>query len=152
MSSFKSDLSPLENNFSEGLYLYGVECNPSLEAKDIPFGWTKWDVPSRNYVKVVVDDLKNYLNIFRSHVYFLLPYNGLALSGAAFDYHDNKENKDYIYFPVEKSKREIINKFEKNKIAYCGIHCTYCFFTSCDSCRGKHNECSLAFSEPDHIC
>jgi hypothetical protein len=152
MSSFKEDLSPWENNFSEGLYLYGVECDPSIKKEDIPVGWVKWDVPSRDYVRAKVDDLKNYLNIFRSHVYFLLAYNGLTLSGAAFDFHDNKENADYIYFPVEKTKREIVNKLEKNKIAYCGIHCTYCFFTSCDSCRGTHNECSLAYSEPDHIC
>ena len=42
MSDLSRSFQPWEDNFTEGLYLAGVECNDDAEA---PTGWTKWTVP-----------------------------------------------------------------------------------------------------------
>lgn len=45
MSDRTHSYLPWEDNFSEGLYLAGIECEDEAEA---PLGWTKWTIPSSN--------------------------------------------------------------------------------------------------------
>lgn len=152
MSSFNNFLAPWDNNFSEGMYLFGVEAKENIAYKNVPKGWTIWLVPKNKYARIKIEDFNKYKELFNSMVYFTIPYNGYELSGAAFDYHENKTNSDYIYFPIKKTDKKIDGKFDKDLISYCGIHCGFCFFSSCKSCRGEHNNCCLAFSSPDKIC
>lgn len=49
MSDVSQSFKPWEDDFSKGLYLAGVECVDNAEA---PAGWTKWIIPSYEYIVV----------------------------------------------------------------------------------------------------
>lgn len=148
MSDFSHSLAPWENNFSEGLYLYGLQC--PIDAK-APKGWIKWNIPARDYFEKEVT-MDTYQKTFFAMVQYYIPVEGYKLAGAAFDFNDPKTGKLYIYFPIEKDpliphEEELIAK-----IAPCGLHCGYCFFKECDGCLSCNNKCSYGYYQEDKIC
>lgn len=148
MSDFSRSLAPWENNFSEGLYLCGLQCPTEAET---PMGWVKWNIPPRDYfVREVTID--TYKKVFFDMVQYFIPVEGFKLDGAAFDFNDPKNGKLYIYFPIKKDpivahKEELIVK-----ISPCGLHCGYCFFKECDGCLSCNNKCSYGYFQEDKIC
>lgn len=91
MTDFSRSFQPWENNFSEGLYLAGAECIDSAEP---PQGWTKWIIPSFEYLKVENADF--------SAVLAYMAQNRLPLAGAVHDFTDPASGKNYMLFPIRK--------------------------------------------------
>lgn len=91
MSDFSHSFHPWENGFREGLYLAGVECVDDAEA---PEGWTKWIIPSYEYIVVEHQDgaFENTIRQMREM--------GISLIGAVHDYIDPATGKGYMYFPI----------------------------------------------------
>lgn len=91
MSDFSRTFQPWENNFSEGLYLAGAECNSGSNPPD---GWTKWIVPSFEYLKVEDANFPAVLKYMKE--------NDLPLAGAVHDFTDPATGKGYMFFPIQK--------------------------------------------------
>ena len=91
MSDFPHSFKPWEN-FTNGLYLAGVECEDNAEA---PEGWTKWIVPSYEYIRVERVSKDTFLRGLQ-----YLQDNSFELVGAVHDYTDPKTGKTYMLFPV----------------------------------------------------
>lgn len=53
MSDMSRSFNPWENGFTKGLYLAGAEVEDNAEAPD---GWTKWTIPSYEYLYVRVEN------------------------------------------------------------------------------------------------
>jgi len=145
MSDLNHQLLPWEDHFSTGLYLASVEVQANAVA---PEGWTKWDIPEREYMVIEIEDGK-YMEAFHSGIYFHLYHRRFRLSGAVCDYTDIGTGKNYLYSPVEKTPAEIDPANTTDQIACCGIHCHYCFFSGCGctGCMNQPNECSFG-----HYC
>ena len=92
MSDFTHSFKPWEDNFSKGLYLAGVECDDTAEA---PEGWTKWVVPSYEYIYAECEDGNTF-----AHVIKYMNQNDLALVGAVHDFTCPKTGKNYMFFPI----------------------------------------------------
>ena len=98
MSDFSRAFLPWTNNYSEGLYMVGVEVNADSVA---PRGWTKWKIPGFKYLTVKVND--NYQDVFTNVITEYMPENKVRLIGAVQEYYCPKENMQlYLYFPYEK--------------------------------------------------
>lgn len=93
MSDFSRSFLPWED-FRNGLYLAGVECEADAEA---PAGWTKWVVPGYEYIRVERDAD----DIFPRAIQYLKEHN-IPLVGAVHDFTDPRTGKSYMYFPVKK--------------------------------------------------
>ncbi len=93
MSDFSRSFNPWEN-FSEGLYLAGVECVNGAEAPD---GWVKWTVPGYEYIRA--ENVGG--NVF-SEVLEYLECENLTLAGAVHDFTCPTDRKSYMLFPVKK--------------------------------------------------
>ena len=93
MSDFSRSFNPWED-FNKGLYLAGAECLDDAEA---PEGWTKWVIPSYEYLRVENDDS----SIFTDTLNYMKA-NGYSLAGAVHDFSDPKTGKNYMYFPIRK--------------------------------------------------
>lgn len=145
MSNFDEFLAPWEN-LNKGLYLAGVIVPSEF---DVPEGYTKWDVPAHSYICCLVDEGK-YMDYLNHIYYYYLDYNRYDLVGAIFDY--NLDGKDYLLFPVEKRPLFIHKDDKTSQIAYCGNHCSYCFFPKCGGCKSDNNFCSFADIFPDKKC
>lgn len=93
MSDFSRSFLPWEQ-FRDGLYLAGVECETGTEA---PAGWTKWVVPGFEYVRVEceADDT------FPRAIKYLEEHN-IPLVGAVHDFTCPQTGKSYMYFPVKR--------------------------------------------------
>ncbi len=91
MSDLSHAFKPWEDGFSKGLYLAGVECVDNAEAPD---GWTKWIIPSYEYIVV-----ENYNGAFEDTI-GQMNEEGIALVGAVHDYTDPATGKGYLYFPI----------------------------------------------------
>ena len=93
MSDFSRSFLPWEE-FRDGLYLAGVECETGTEA---PAGWTKWVVPGFEYVRVEceADDT------FPRAIKYLEEHN-IPLVGAVHDFTCPQTGKSYMYFPVKR--------------------------------------------------
>ena len=91
MSDFSRSFMPWENNFSQGLYLAGVECVDGTEA---PAGWSKWTIPGYDYLCVECDNENTF-----SEVLEYMQTNGFALVGAVHDFTCPISGKNYMYFP-----------------------------------------------------
>lgn len=93
MSDFSRSFLPWED-FRDGLYLAGVECETGAEA---PAGWTKWVVPGFAYVRVEceADDT------FPRAIKYLEEHN-IPLVGAVHDFTCPQTGKSYMYFPVKR--------------------------------------------------
>ena len=94
MSDLSRSFKPWQNNFSEGLYLAGLECVDGAEAPD---GWTKWEVPAFEYLVVESSGLDAFPEMIS-----YLNQNNISLAGAVHDNTDVKSKKNYMYFPVKK--------------------------------------------------
>ena len=94
MSDLSRSFKPWQNNFSEGLYLAGMECADGAEAPD---GWTKWVVPAFEYLVVENSGLDTF-----SEMIAYLNQNNLTLVGAAHDFTNPQTGKNYIFFPMRK--------------------------------------------------
>lgn len=94
MSDFTHSFKPWEENFSKGLYLAGVECVDNAEA---PEGWTKWIIPSYEYLCVECDNK----NVFSEMIEYL-NMNNIMLVGAVHDFTCPETGKNYIFFPIKK--------------------------------------------------
>ena len=91
MSDLSHSLKPWEDGFRKGLYLAGVECVDHAEAPD---GWTKWTIPSYEYIVV-----ENRDGMFEDTLREMKE-EGLFLAGAVHDYTDPTTGKNYMYFPI----------------------------------------------------
>lgn len=91
MSDFTLSFKPWENDFTQGLYLAGVECIDDAVA---PIGWTKWIIPGYEYVVVENND-----STFKETL-FQIENEGLSLVGAVHDFTDPVTGKNYMYFPI----------------------------------------------------
>ncbi len=93
MSDFSRSFKPWEN-FSEGLYLAGAECEDDAEA---PEGWTKWTIPAYEYLRVECENENTFADMIR-----YLDENGFTLAGAVHDLTCPRTGKSYMFFPIKK--------------------------------------------------
>lgn len=94
MTDFSRSFNPWEKNFSEGLYLAGVECPSDASA---PAGWARWTVPGYEYIRAEVEGESTF-----SDVLAYMEANNMALVGAVQDFSCPKTGKNYMLFPVGK--------------------------------------------------
>ena len=67
-----------------------MECIDNAEAPD---GWTKWIIPSYEYIVV-----ENHKGAFEETIRKMNEH-GISLVGAVHDYTEPTTGKDYLYFP-----------------------------------------------------
>lgn len=91
MSDFSHSFKPWEDNFSQGLYLAGVECQDDAEA---PEGWTKWIIPGYEYM-VVENDEGAFTKTIEQ-----MKENEIPLVGAVHDFTNPTTGNGYMYFPI----------------------------------------------------
>ena len=72
----------------------GVEVPDDAEAPD---GWVKWTVPGYEYVYAVNAGIDVFAEVLQQ-----LAENGVSLIGAVHDFHDPKDGRDYVYFPIRR--------------------------------------------------
>ena len=96
MTDFSRSFLPWEDGFSRGLYLAGVECVDDAQA---PEGWTKWNVPGFEYLRVECD----HDGVFPEMIDYLRE-NGISLAGAVHDFTCPQTGKNYMYFPIGRIK------------------------------------------------
>lgn len=96
MTDFSRSFRPWEDGFSRGLYLAGVECVDDVQA---PEGWTKWNVPGFEYLRVECD----HDGVFPEMIDYLRE-NGISLVGAVHDFTCPQTGKNYMYFPIGRIK------------------------------------------------
>lgn len=94
MSDLSHQLKPWGDNFTTGYYLAGIEV--PLEATT-PTGWTKWTVPSYEYIYVKTETIHTFWNVLD-----YLKANKLELAGAPNDYTCPTTGQSYIYFPIKR--------------------------------------------------
>jgi len=94
MTDFSRSFLPWQNNFTEGLYLAGVECPPEAEP---PAGWTKWTVPGFEYLCTDCDGPDTFPMMLA-----LLAERGLSLAGAVHDYTCPETGQNRMYFPIRR--------------------------------------------------
>lgn len=93
MSDFSRSFKPWDN-FSEGLYLAGAECEDDAEA---PEGWTKWTIPAYEYLRAECENDNTFPDMIK-----YLDENGLTLAGAVHDFTCPRTGKSYMLFPIKK--------------------------------------------------
>ena len=86
-------LPPWED-FSRGLYLAGAECEDGAEP---PKGWTKWVVPSFEYLRF---DCEAFT--FPEAIAYVNE-NGLSVAGAVHDFTDPRTGKGYLFVPIRRA-------------------------------------------------
>lgn len=91
MSDFSRAFKPWEN-FSQGLYLAGVECADHVQAPD---GWRKWTIPEYEYVYAENENGDTFAQVIRH-----LEESNLSLAGAVHDFTCPQTGKAYVFFPV----------------------------------------------------
>ncbi len=94
MSDFSRSFNPWESDFSQGLYLAGVECKDNSEA---PKGWTKWIIPAYEYLYVENESSDTFPNVIK-----YLQQNNISLAGAVHDFNCSETGKGYMFFPIRK--------------------------------------------------
>ena len=93
MSDLSRAWKPWEDGFRKGLYLAGVECYDTAQAPD---GWTKWVIPSYEYIVV-----ENCCGAFGETIEQMTEKD-IPLAGAVHEYTDPASGKSYLYFPIRK--------------------------------------------------
>jgi predicted transcriptional regulator YdeE len=91
MTDFSRAFRPWENNFSEGLYLAGAECESCAEP---PEGWSKWIIPAFEYLKVENADFPAVLAYMNE--------NNFPLAGAVHDFTEPSTGRNYMLFPIKR--------------------------------------------------
>ena len=94
MSDMSRAFRPWEEDFSCGLYLAGVEVRDDAQP---PSGWTRWDIPGFEYVRVENDAPDTFPRALQA-----LAAEGLTLAGAVHDFTDPATGKGYMLFPIRK--------------------------------------------------
>ena len=94
MTDMSRSFLPWTEGFRRGLYLAGGECREDAQP---PEGWTRWDVPGFEYVRVASD----HPDVFRETL-AALARSGLPLAGAVQDFTDPATGLNYMCFPVRK--------------------------------------------------
>jgi predicted transcriptional regulator YdeE len=94
MSDFSRSFNPWEKEFSQGLYLAGVECSNDAEA---PNGWIKWVVPGYEYIYVENETKETFPLAIR-----YLKDNNISLAGAVHDFICPETGKGYMFFPIRR--------------------------------------------------
>lgn len=93
MSDFTRSFLPWVE-FSQGLYLAGIECEEDAVA---PKGWVKWTIPGYEYICVENEGAETF-----SWGIEYLREQGIALSGAVHDFTCPQTGKNYMFFPIRK--------------------------------------------------
>lgn len=96
MTDLTRSFMPWQNNFSEGLYLAGVEVEDDATT---PKNWVKWTIPSFEYLYVLVE---NDMQATLRHVMNYMKENEMELAGAVHDFICPQEGKSYIFVPIRK--------------------------------------------------
>src|SRR5574344_48010 len=142
MTDFSRSFKPWQNDFSQGLYLAGVEV--SLEAV-APKGWVKWIIPSFEYLKVKSEGGSTFIQMIE-----YLHDNNIELAGAVNDFTDPSTGLSYMLFPTKRIPAA--SQIE----TYCGLSCLSCEFKTSMNCGGcietrgnpfhvtKDNPCAIA--------
>lgn len=95
MSDLSGSFKPWEDNLTKGLYLAGLEVNDDAIP---PKGWTKWVIPSYEYIYVKCDEDDIFSKVIK-----YLKDNNLQLVGAVNDFNCPEENGQlYMFFPIRK--------------------------------------------------
>ena len=94
MTDFSRSFQPWEENFSQGLYLAGVECADGAEP---PAGWVKWHVPGFEYRVTEFTGPDSFREALAQ-----LEADGQSLAGAVHDFTDPRTGKAYMYFPIRR--------------------------------------------------
>ncbi len=94
MSDLSRSFLPWEDNFSKGLYLAGFE---ALDDAVPPDGWTKWVIPSYEYIVVKNSGYETFLELIE-----YMKSNDIELVGAVHDHTDPKDGQAYLYAPIRK--------------------------------------------------
>ena len=97
MTDMDRHFLPWEDGFTRGLYLAGVEC---CEDALPPQGWTRWDIPGFEYVRVLNDAPDTFPKTLAA-----MTEQGLSLAGAVQDYTDPATGRGYMCFPIRKLDR-----------------------------------------------
>ena len=92
MTDFSRSFLPWEENFSQGLYLAGVECMDEAAA---PEGWTRWRIPGFVYLRVENDRE----TVFSEMIEYLQEHR-IPLVGAVHDFTCPQTGRNYLYFPI----------------------------------------------------
>ena len=92
MSDWSHSYKPWEDNFSNGLYLAGVEC---VDGAIAPQGWTKWTIPGYEYLCAEVESGNTF-----SDVLDYMNTNNITLVGAVHDFTCPSNGKNYMFFPI----------------------------------------------------
>lgn len=92
MSDFSLNFKPWENDFSQGLYLAGVECE---ETANPPIGWTKWIVPGFEYIYVENETPDTFVKAIH-----YLKEHSIPLAGAVQDFNCPETGKGYLFLPI----------------------------------------------------
>ena len=98
MTDMARCFQPWENGFSHGLYLAGVECDDNTQP---PEGWTRWDVPGFEYVRIPNDGPEAFPRGLA-----LLQEAGLSLAGAVQEYNDAAAGVGYLCYPIRRLTKE----------------------------------------------
>ena len=96
MSDFSRKFFPWENNYSQGLYLAGVEV---IDGAIAPKGWVKWTVPSMEYVYFSAGN--DYKDAFIKGLTYL-NNNKLDLVAAVQEFYCPVEKQLYLFFPIRR--------------------------------------------------
>lgn len=94
MTDFSRCFRPWQENFSQGLYLAGVECE--LDAQP-PEGWTKWVIPGFEYLRVECDRETVFAEMMA-----YLQEKQISLAGAIQDFTCPQTGKNYMFFPIRR--------------------------------------------------
>lgn len=95
MSDFSRSFMPWEKDFTQGLYLAGVETSDEAEA---PEGWVKWRIPAYEYLYAACTEEDTFRKVLA-----YMEEQGLELAGAVHDYICPEENgQGYMLFPIRK--------------------------------------------------
>lgn len=94
MSDVSRAFRPWEEGFTKGLYLAGVECREDAQP---PQGWTRWEVPGFEYVRVPAEGPETFGRTLEA-----LAAEGLTLAGAAQDFTDPASGQGYMCFPIRR--------------------------------------------------
>ena len=92
MSDFSRSFKPWDD-FANGLYLAGAECEDGAEP---PEGWTKWVLPGLEYLRFPQEEYT-----FDQAVTYVKE-SGHTFAGAAHDFIDPSTGKGYICIPIRR--------------------------------------------------
>ena len=83
------------DDIKKGLYLAGVE---AVDDAVPPEGWTKWVIPSFEYIKAEVESAQTFKDV----VGYLIA-NKISLVGAVQNFTDPETNVNYMMFTVKRN-------------------------------------------------